>query len=359
MNKKQLLLLFGGRSAEHEVSVISAKNIFKAINKDKYDVFVVGINRQGDWFLCDDKSFLNNEKPLDNLIDEDFVNVYSKNDKFLLHTKEKNIEIDVVFPILHGPFGEDGTIQGLLKTYNVPFVGAGVLGSAVGMDKDVAKKLLRDANVPIVAFETLYKNEKEKISFEKSKKRLGVPMFVKPANLGSSVGISKVSTKEEFENALTLAFEYDHKIIIEKTITGKEVEFSVLGNSDLVVSVAGEIVPTHDFYSYEAKYLDKNGAKMAIPANIDEKIVKEMQKIAQKTYKTLCCEGMGRVDFLLSENNEIYVNEINTIPGFTSISMYPKLLKEVGINYEELIDRLIDLAFEKFKKENNLKDEFI
>jgi D-alanine-D-alanine ligase len=264
-------------------------------------------------------------------------------------------KIDVVFPVMHGTFGEDGTIQGLFKIFNVPFVGPNVLGSAICMDKDVAKRLLRDAGIPTAKFLVFREDQKKEISFEKIKKELGFPFFVKPANLGSSIGISKVKNENDFSLAIKEAFLYDSKIIIEENISGKEIECSVLGNENPLVSVLGEIIPAHEFYSYDAKYLDANGAKMAIPAKIPLPVAKKIQALAKKTFQTLCCEGMGRVDFFLTKDNQIFVNEINTIPGFTSISMYPKLWEKTGIPYSQLIDTLIDLAIKRHNGENKLK----
>jgi len=261
----------------------------------------------------------------------------------------------VVFPILHGPFGEDGTIQGLLKILDIAFVGPGVLGSAINMDKDVSKRLLKEAGLPTSKFLVFQKNQEQDISFEKIERELKIPFFVKPANLGSSVGISKVKDKKDFIKAVKEAFRFDNKIIIEEGIEGKEIECSVLGNEKPVASALGEIIPTHDFYSYDAKYFDEDGARMAIPANISEEVVGKIQEMAIQVFKTLCCEGMGRVDFFLTEDNKIFVNEINTIPGFTPISMYPKLWAESGISYSELIDKLIQLAIDRKEREDRLK----
>jgi len=272
-----------------------------------------------------------------------------------LSKKEKIGPIDVVFPLIHGPFGEDGTIQGLLKLMEIPFIGASVLGSAVGMDKDVMKRLLRDAGILIAKFFVVENSEKDKVSFEKIESQLGLPVFVKPANLGSSVGISRVNSKSDYEKALKIAFEYDNKVIVEEQIDGREIECSVLGNDNPIASVPGEILPQDSFYSYNAKYIDANGAKLQIPAKLTQELVEKIQQCAKKVFKTLCCEGMARVDMFLKENGEIVVNEINTIPGFTKISMYPKLWKESGISYSELIDRLIDLAIDRFENERRLK----
>lgn len=319
-NKKiHVALLFGGKSAEHEVSIQSAKNIAEAIDKNKYKISSVCIAKTGVWGLLDFSKF------------------------------------DVVFPILHGPFGEDGTVQGLLKLANVPFVGAGVLGSAIGMDKDVMKRLLKAASIPVAKFITCHSHQKSRIRFKKIVNELGLPFFVKPANLGSSVGVSKVHHQKEFRSAVNRAFGYDRKILFEENIVGREIECSVLGNENPMASVPGEVIPRHEFYTYEAKYLDKNGAVLKIPAELPRAVQKSIQEMAVRGFTILECEGMARVDFFLKKDGRIVVNEINTIPGFTSISMYPKLLEQSGIPYTKLIDRLIKLAIERFKKEQKLK----
>ncbi|HUD44651.1 MAG TPA: D-alanine--D-alanine ligase family protein [Patescibacteria group bacterium] len=313
IKKLKVAILFGGKSAEHEVSIQSAKNVYNALDKNKYDIVMIGINRDGQWEIDDIKKF------------------------------------DVIFPVLHGPFGEDGTIQGLLKTINLPFVGSDVLGSAIGMDKDVAKRLLKETKIPVVPFLTFAKSSK--ISFEQIVKKFGLPFFVKPANLGSSVGISKVHSENEFKQAIIKAFSYDNKILIEQYIKGREIECSVLGNDDPIASIPGEIIPSHEFYDYAAKYLDENGAMLKIPAELSQEIIKTIQKLAIKTFKTLCLQGMARVDFFLSQKNKLYVNEVNTIPGFTNISMYPKLWEASGMPQKQLLDRLIELALERHERQ--------
>jgi D-alanine-D-alanine ligase len=266
--------------------------------------------------------------------------------------------VDVVFPILHGTYGEDGTIQGLLKLAGIPFVGASVLGSAVGMDKDVMKRLLKEDGILIADFLVFNRMFQEEINFENIKNQLGLPFFVKPANLGSSVGVSKVNDEVQFKKAINEAFKYDNKIIIEENINGREIECSVLGNNDPIASLPGEVLPSHEFYSYEAKYIDENGAALKIPAQLPKKIVNNVQALAIKSYKALCCEGMARVDLFLNDDNEIIINEINTIPGFTNISMYPKLWEASGISNAELIDRLIQLAIERYESEKRLETSF-
>lgn len=352
-------LLFGGKSAEHEVSLQSAKNVADAIDKKKYDVKLIGITKGGKWLFNESSQFLLNPGDPKNIALREAegkkVALVPESDGALsfLGEEKPGGKIDVVFPILHGPLGEDGTVQGLLKLANVPFVGAGVLGSAVGMDKEVMKRLLREAGLPIGKFKVLRSGEK--LSYEKAIKELGLPFFVKPANMGSSVGVSKVSSPAEYKKALAAAFTYDHKILLEEFIKGREIECAVLGNDTPKASVPGEIVVKSDFYSYESKYLDPEASYSEIPAKISKKLTKEVQELAVKVFQTLSCEGLGRVDFFLTPDGRFLVNEINTLPGFTSISMYPKMWGASGIPYSKLIDTLIQLALERFKKEQKLK----
>ncbi len=361
MKKKiRVGILFGGKSAEHEVSLQSARNVADAIDKDKYDTVLMGIDKQGKWHVNDSSSqfLLNVQNPKLIALNKKNMKsaslVPSSNGMISLGNSTNGTEkIDVVFPILHGPFGEDGTVQGLLKLAGVPFVGAGVLGSAVGMDKDVMKRLLRDAGIPIGKFVVL--RDGEKVSFKKVVAELGLPFFVKPANMGSSVGVSKVSKQSQFDTALKEAFKFDRKILLEENISGREIECSVLGNDNPIASVPGEIIVHDEFYSYDAKYIDEHGATLSIPAKLSKQEIKNVQRLAIATFKALSCEGLGRVDFFLKKNGEFVVNEINTIPGFTSVSMYPKLWEASGISYTQLIDMLIQLAIERFEKEKNLK----
>jgi D-alanine-D-alanine ligase len=258
-----------------------------------------------------------------------------------------------VIPVLHGPNGEDGTIQGLFRLLGVPFVGSDVLGSAICMDKDVMKRLLRDAGIRQANF-CVYRDD-QKIDFAEVVKKLGLPFFVKPCNLGSSVGISKVHVADEFEKAVAEAFLHDRKVIIEEAIKGRELECAVLGNGEPKASVVGEIIPHHEFYSYEAKYLDENGASLEIPAKLPESISDEVRRLAIKAYQVLECADLARVDFFLSEKNEIYLNEVNTFPGFTSISMYPMMWEKSGLSYADLIENLIQFAHARHKKNARLK----
>lgn len=316
MKKIKIGVLFGGKSAEHEVSINSARNVIKALDKKKYTINPIKIDKDGEFNFDNLKNF------------------------------------DVIFPVMHGPFGEDGSMQGLLKLAGVPFVGPSVLGSALGMDKDVAKRLLRDAGIPIGKFVTLRLGDK--MNFNKIKKELGLPLFVKPANMGSSVGVSKVRNEKEFKKGITEAFKYDTKVIIEEFIDGREIECAILGNDMPMASVPGEIIANQDFYSYDAKYIDE-GSVAVIPAKLDKKTNKKIQKLAIETFQALNCEGLSRVDFFLKKNGVVLVNEINTIPGFTDISMYPKLWEASGVPASKLLDRLIELAVERFNKEKKLK----
>jgi len=354
-------ILFGGKSAEHEVSVQSAKNIYEAIDKNTYNVTMIGISKEGQWVV--DHNFEKGivpayvespQRPEDTL-----ALVTGPGEKQFITLNGTNVleKLDVIFPVLHGPFGEDGTVQGLLKLANIPFVGAGVLGSAVGMDKDVMKRLLRDAKLPNAKHVLLHKYTAGNTNpdFQEITALLGLPLFVKPANLGSSVGISKVNNEEEFHQAIAEAFKYDHKLIVEETITGREIECSVLGNENPIASIPGEVINLKGFYSYDAKYIEENASIVEIPAKLTPEEIAKVQETAVKTFKVLCCEGLARVDVFLTPSGEVIVNEINTIPGFTKISMYPKLWQESGISYGELIDRIIRLALEKFERDMELK----
>lgn len=360
MKKKlRVGVLFGGKSAEHEISIISAKNVVQAIDKKKYDVVLIGIDKQGRWYRNDDAGVLeraDRPKAIRFARETNALALVPGNRAkqwMRLASRKNEKPVDVVFPILHGTFGEDGTLQGLLKMADIPFVGASVLGSAVGMDKDAMKRLLRDAGIPTPRFLTA--RSPLEIDFATAVRELGLPLFIKPANCGSSVGISKAKDEKQFAAAVKDAFRYDRKILVEEFIEGREIECSVLGNDDPIASVPGEVITRHEFYSYEAKYLDDKGAALEIPAKLPASVAAEIQHTAVRAYKALYCEGMGRVDFFLRNNGEVFVSEINTIPGFTKISMYPKLWEASGIGYTELIDRLIQLALERYDKEKKLK----
>ena len=378
MKKIRVVLLFGGQSAEHDVSIQSAKNVYAALDKEKYEVTPIYISKKGTWhdisisqlssptlvISSDSEKSLITENTKNNVI-LNLVQDHRQGTSEMSNSAQHDM---VVFPLLHGPMGEDGTIQGMLKTLGIPFVGSDVLGSAVGMDKDVMKRLLRDAGIPIGKFLVLRRSSvipvktgiqakemvewipdrvgDDKLTIDQIIEDFGLPLFVKPANLGSSVGVSKAHDRAELEQAITEAFTHDRKIIIEEFIKGREIECAVLGNDDPKASIAGEIIPTHEFYDYDAKYLDENGAKLQIPADISEETLKEVQRLAIKTFQVLEARGLSRVDFFLTEEGMLYVNEINTMPGFTKISMYPKLWEASGVVYSELIDELIQLALQ-------------
>ncbi|HTE49679.1 MAG TPA: D-alanine--D-alanine ligase family protein [Kofleriaceae bacterium] len=349
-------VLFGGRSAEHEVSILSARNVVDALDPDRYEPVLVGIDPAGRWSL-------QSRAVLGAAQDALLVRLNPAAPSVVLEPTPRGrelaaagggpggLDLDVVFPVLHGPMGEDGTVQGLLELAGLPYVGAGVLGSAVGMDKDVMKRLLRDAGLPVGRFVALRKSD-----FLRDPGRacelaagLGFPLFTKPANLGSSVGISRVPDRSGLEAALAHSFEFDTKALAEARIVGREIECSVLGGDDPIASLPGEIVVSHgdQFYSYDAKYLDEHGAELCIPAQLTPAQVAEVQRLAVASFQALECHGLARVDFFLREDGAFVVNEINTLPGFTAISMYPKLWEASGLGMRALVTRLIELALER------------
>jgi D-alanine-D-alanine ligase len=351
--KTRVAILMGGKSSEHEVSLQSAKNVIKAVDRDRFEPVLIGISKQGEWFLMDEADYLLNAddpakialspngKPLS------IIPGAGKKSFTLTETGESIGPIDAAFPVLHGTYGEDGAIQGLLKIAGIPFVGAGVLGSAVGMDKEVMKRLLTEAGIPNAKYRTFYRHRQEDIDFFMVREKLGLPLFIKPACQGSSVGVSKASNEEEFRAAITNAFRYDSKLIVEEAVKGREIECSVIGNETPDASVPGEVITNtekHGFYSYEAKYLDEHGAVLKIPAELDETVSKNIRDISLKAYRALFCRGMARLDSFLKEDGTILVNEINTLPGFTAISMYPKLWGATGKPYTALITELIELG---------------
>jgi D-alanine-D-alanine ligase len=393
MKKIRVGVLFGGRSGEHEVSLLSAASVLDAIDKKKYEVVPIGITKEGRWVTATHAEQLLGRKTdssASHLRAGDpeataAAAVVAKGENIVVppvpghemmpferelphrRLEDRAIDVDVIFPVLHGTFGEDGTIQGLLELADMAYVGAGVLGSAAGMDKDVMKRLFRDAGLPLVKHVTVLRNDWEKDPKRVRKqieKELKYPVFVKPANLGSSVGITKAHDRRELTPAMDEAAKYDRKVIIEEGVGGKkfkarEIECSVLGNDRPEASIPGEIVPGKEFYDYEAKYLTE-GSKLLIPAKLSKKHQKQVQEMAVRAFQSVDCAGLARVDFLMDPKSEkIYVNEINTMPGFTSISMYPKLWAASGIAYEKLVDRLIQLGLERHaeKKQNQYSRE--
>jgi len=348
MAKLKIGVLFGGRSAEHEISLISAKNVMNALDKEKYEVFPIGITKNGEFKFYTNEAIQNYDSPKTVKLSGEGEEIFFTLHGFYSPKSGQKTELDVTFPVLHGTYGEDGTMQGLLEIMDLPYVGPGVLGSAVGMDKDVMKKLLRDADISIGKFITVSKEDE--ISFGQASAELGLPIFIKPANAGSSVGISKIKNGEEFDKAIKEAFRFDQKVLLEEAIVGDEIEVSILGNEEPQASLPGKVIPNHDFYSYEAKYLDENGATFEIPAKLSNEEIAHIQEVAIDAYTALNAEGLSRVDGFLTKDRKFIINEINTIPGFTKISMYPKLWEVSGLLYPQLLDKLIDLAINRATK---------
>lgn len=351
-----IAILMGGPSTEHKISLLSGQSIYKAIDKSKYNVFVVGVDHQTKWWYYDHDSFLENAHSAADIAlskSGTLVTIEKEGKEIYLTAENRNKikQVDLFLPVLHGSYGEDGVLQGVFQSFGAAYTGVGLMASAVGMDKDLAKRIWRDADIPIADFICLKKHEKSTLTFEESKLKMGLPLFVKPANAGSSVGVSKVTSETEFYLAIDEAFRFDTKILIEEAVIGKEVECAVLGNEYPKASVMGEIIPKASFYSYEAKYLDDDGASMAIPANIDTKTSDALRNLAVKAFESIGCEGLARVDFFLTPEGKIVLNEINTLPGFTSISMYPKLWEATGLPYAQLIDEIIKLGLERYKRD--------
>jgi D-alanine-D-alanine ligase len=392
MEKLRVGILFGGRSGEHEVSLLSAASVLNAIDKDKYDVVPIGITKDGRWLTAEHAENLLQGKlmleprnlragdpettssaavlargeavvvPPEPMHRQSGLVPFQSDAAMFRRASDRAINVDIIFPVLHGTFGEDGTIQGLLELADIPYVGAGVLGSAAGMDKDIMKALFLAAGIPIVKHVTIlrsaWENDPKQVQ-KRVESRLIYPVFVKPANLGSSVGISKAHNRKELGPAIEEAAKFDRKIVIEQGVGGKkekarELECSVLGNDEPAASVPGEIVPGKEFYDYTAKYVDE-GSQLIIPAKLTKAQTKRVQELAIAAFKAVDCSGLARVDFLMDPKTEkIYLNEINTMPGFTAISMYPKLWASSGLAYPDLIDRLIQLGIERHedKKKN-------
>jgi len=335
MNKMNLMLIFGGESAEHEVSIRSARNIFDALEKQKYNIELCYIDRTGQWFRAGD---VTDDQPTDNPLTP------LLGEKAFIDSKNNRIEPDVLFPVLHGPNGEDGSVQGLAQLLHVPIVGCGIISSAVCMDKDIAKRLLMQANI-VVAPGVVHYREDNTPTYDELLNRLGGDaLFVKPANLGSSVGVSKVTGQASLSEALQEAHQYDRKVLIERAIKGRELECAVLGNEHPEASVVGEIMPGDEFYSYDEKYAENSKTKTSAQAQLPEETSAKIRTIALAAYKVLECRGLARVDFFLAEDGTVYLNEVNTLPGFTSISMYPQLWKASGLDYSSLLDRLVALS---------------
>ncbi|BDD08862.1 D-alanine--D-alanine ligase A [Fulvitalea axinellae] len=352
MSKIKVGILFGGRSVEHEISLRSAANVYKYIDKDQFEVVLVGIDKNGAWHLGLEPGAEFPEKDTELALRLD-------PEKKVLVSGGKEHRLDLVFPVLHGTDGEDGAVQGLLKAMEIPCVGSGVLGSALCMDKIFSKKMLEAQGLPVAKYLVGQRNNRAGLSFETVKETLGMPVIVKPAVLGSSVGVSKVTDASSWEAALDEAYAYDDRVLVEEFITGRELECAVIGNADPVASAPGEVIITgaHDFYSFDAKYVDK-ASETKIPADVTASEDAQIRECSVQAYKTLACEDFARVDIFLSEQGKVYVNEINTIPGFTDISMFPALWANEGIDYPSLLTKLINMALERSGAENKSGTHF-
>jgi len=355
MERLRIGIIFGGRSGEHDVSLLSARSIIRMLDPSRYDVIPIGISREGIWKkppqaveLLEQGRFAELEERLN-----------SETRALVLDPGPDSVDrLDLAFPVLHGPYGEDGTVQGFLELAGLPYVGAGVAGSAVSMDKTIMKRLFEEAGLPTVPWQWYLRSRWEKDQdqvLEAVEETVGYPCFVKPANLGSSVGISRADSREALRSALTLAAEYDRKLLVEKAVArAREIEVSVLGNDEPQASLPGEIRPGSDFYDYEAKYL-KNTSELIIPARLGDGQTEAVQRLAIAAFQAVDCCGMARVDFFIDGNGKPLVNEINTIPGFTRISMYPKLWEASGLSFRELLDELIALALERHEEKGRIK----
>jgi D-alanine-D-alanine ligase len=365
MTKRRVAVIFGGKSGEHEVSIASAASIFKYLDPARYEAVPIKIEKDGRWMLTGDVPKAISAAEVHQQVGSRDVTGGTAPDALALQPIDPTTTlsaggIDVVFPVLHGPYGEDGTVQGLLELANVPYVGAGVLGSAVGMDKAVMKTLFLARDLPVAPYLVVLRHEwsKDRAGIAaRVERELRYPVFVKPANLGSSVGISKAKSAADFDGAMTLALQYDRKVVVEAAVPqAREIECAVLGNDDPQASIPGEIIPLREFYDYEAKYMDANGSRLELPAALDAAEVKEIQRLSIEAFRACDLSGLARVDFLMArETGETFINEVNTMPGFTTISMYPKLWEASGIAYPELIDRLITLALERHQEKQALK----
>jgi len=353
--KKELILLYGGRSGEHEVSLRSAASVYNHLNKDLYNTTLIGLSKEGLWY--------NQDAPVDKCETLPLVEDSDRLVRLLpmegISWGDRTIKPDVVFPLIHGTFGEDGTLQGLLEMCGFPYVGATSGGSYLGMDKEMAKIIWKHRGLNVIPFRSIrrcnYEEDQRETVHKELMDQLGLPLFVKPSMAGSSVGVSRVDRAEKLEEALLYAFQFDSKALVETAIKGKEIECSVIGNHVTQSFPPGEIASNHEFYDYEAKYIDPDGALLIIPAELEEKTSEELRIIAGKAYEALDLRGFARVDFFVEESGKIILNEVNTIPGFTSISMFSMMCEVGGLPYPQMLDRLIELAIEQFAERSALK----
>lgn len=355
-NKLKVAVIFGGRSAEHDVSLQSAKNILTAIDRNKFEPLPVYVDRQGAWWVSrNDEALVNGDCP-DIEKYPVLLSLNGKSGQLVSQlSKQSPIDLDVIFPVIHGPYGEDGSIQGLSKLVDLPCVGSGIAGSAIGMDKDLCKRLLKADEIDVADYIVLRKGQLDKKLIEKAAESLGYPIFVKPSNMGSSIGVSKAENLGQVFDSIEHAFQYDTKVLLEAAVSGQEIECAVLGNQAPIASIPGEIVPIEGFYSYQSKYINESGALLKIPAEIDDQLMARVKEIALRAFQVLECKGMARVDMFVTSTGQIFVNEVNTLPGFTQISMYPKLWKASDISYTDLVDRLIYFAIDEHRAQSCLK----
>ena len=352
--KVSIAILYGGRSVEHEISIRSAKNVVANIEKDSFEVILLGIDKKGSWYL--------NKSMYEEISSGVSISIIL--DASTPHLVEietgRTIKIDVVFPVLHGTDGEDGSIQGLFKSMDLPVVGSGVLGSAISMDKIISKKILKECGVPVASYLEYDKSQKDLLKYEEIVQQVGLPFMIKSAALGSSVGISLVKSAADFSGALDDSFRYGEKIIVEQFIKGRELECAVIGNEQPRASLPGEIimVKDYDFYTYEAKYLDEEAIEIKLPAEVDQRTMDEIRRISIMAYQALRCEDFARVDLFVTDKGEVIVNEINTIPGFTDASMFPMMWQQMGISYTELISELIELCMKRYHISKNLETDY-
>lgn len=352
--KKKVAILYGGRSVEHGVSINSARNVFDNLDQNKYEAVPIGISTSGQWFVTNGVTKdIEQGKALGLLLDP-------ANAGFTLLSSGDRFKVDIIFPVLHGTDGEDGSIQGMIKAMDIPMVGTGVLGSAMSMNKIVAKRALKDAGLPVTEFLTIRLDEKDKITFSAIAKKLGTPFMVKSASLGSSVGVSKVKNKNDFKKAIDEAFRYDNEALAEAYVSGREIECAILGNYPPEASYPGEVVISkkYEFYTFDAKYVDPDAVRIDVPAKISKPVAEKIRKACVKAFQALHCEDFSRVDLFLDKKGKIYINEINTIPGFTNSSMFPVMWKERGIGFSDLITRLLNLAQERYDLGKRIERDF-